>query len=65
MNRIFMGILGVSLLVVGVHAAADREHYSSFYGRVIDYGEYHAVVGAVIIALGVACLWSASRRSRE
>ena len=63
--RIYIGIIGLSWLVVGVLAQFRQGFYSSGWGEYIDFGAHHHLVGAVLIAAGAAALWFAIKASRR
>lgn len=51
-NRFGFAILAVSLWILGLGAMAGGGFYDVIYSRYFDFGEYHTVLGVVLLGLG-------------
>jgi hypothetical protein len=57
LNRIAFVAIGICLGIGGFVALFQRGFYSDFLVQYLDFGEYHTIVGGLMIALGAAFAW--------
>jgi uncharacterized membrane protein len=53
LERISILIIGIILVLIGVNAFFARGFYSWKYGRYIDMGKYHSVIGVIFVIVGM------------
>jgi hypothetical protein len=61
-NRFGLGILAVSLCVLGLGAIEGGGFYDVFYARHFDFGEHHVILGVVLLGLGCWAGYQALKR---
>ncbi len=54
-------LMGVAIVVYGVKVVSHPEYESWRFGH-INFGEHHQLIGAVIVVLGVAAIYSVFRK---
>ncbi len=62
--RLFSAAVGLYVLAAGVMISRDR-FGSSFFGRPIDLGPYHAFVGMFLVFWGLRFIYLAARRRKR
>lgn len=58
-------LLGLTCIALGFFMIVQRAYYSSKYGRVIDYGEYHVLIGMFTISVGLLFIGASFRKQKK
>jgi len=65
LERISILIIGIFLVLIGVNAFFARGFYSWRYGRYIDMGKYHSVIGVIFVIVGMIFIATLFKRIRN
>jgi hypothetical protein len=56
-------LIGVIIAtLIGIEAFFERGYWSAKWGRYIDYGPYHQVIGVIIMVIGLIFAYDATKR---
>jgi len=54
-------IIGIIVTLIGIQAFFERGYRSWKWGRYIDYGPYHQVIGVIIMIIGLIFVYNATK----
>ena len=60
-EKVVQLIGGIIATLIGVEAFYVRGYRSAKWGRYIDYGPYHQVIGVIIMIIGLIFIYNATK----
>jgi cytochrome b561 len=65
MNRLITIVFGIRCVLIGFCGMFQRGFYSSQYNRYIDLGEYHYVIGIVVLMIGLLFIYTTLKKKKK
>jgi cytochrome b561 len=65
MDRVIALGVGICCVLIGFFAILQRSYYSSQYDRYIDLGQYHYIIGILILIIGLLFIHTDLRKRKR